>query len=65
MKITMKVDNLAVKGKIDNEGCYHKQLIAKVSIAYDPEVEAFLSGHLMEALMADIDMKQLEFGDGR
>ena len=61
MQITMKVDSLQVKGQIDKEGCFHKQLVAKVVMAYDPEAEAFLSGHLMEAMVADIDMKQLEF----
>jgi hypothetical protein len=62
MQITLKFDSLSVKGQIDKEGCFHKQLVAKVTMAYDPGAEAFISGHLMEAMLADIDTKQLEFG---
>lgn len=61
MQITMKIDSLAVKGKIDNEGTHHKELIARVSIIYDPETAAFLSQHLMEILVAEVDLKQFEF----
>jgi hypothetical protein len=61
MQITIKIDALTVKGKIDEQGTFHKNLIAKVTIAFDPDVEAFLSGHLMEVLVADVDPKQFEF----
>ena len=63
MQITMKVDNLSVKGKIDEQGCLHKQLVAKVTISYDPSVEEFLSGHLMEVMVADVDLKQFALGE--
>ena len=63
MQITMKVDNLAVRGKIDEQGNLHKTLVAKVTISYDPNAEEFLSGHLMEVMVADIDMKQFALGE--
>ena len=61
MKMTLSVESISVKGKFDTEATFHKQLIAKVSFQYDADTEAFLSQHLMEPMIADIDTKQLGF----
>lgn len=66
MKTILKIEDVKVKGKLDGEGCLHKNIIIKATLPYSEDDLKFLGEHVEEVVNAEINARQvtIEYGEG-